>query len=76
MIYYFDVIETYVKTVGVEAEDLNQATYRVEELYRSKDISIDTLPNDIEFAYIQDEVEDIIATGYITPDEIETFTLN
>ena len=76
MIYYFDVKETYVKTVGVEAEDLNQATYRVEELYDSKVFDLDGLPTEIEFEHISDDIKELIEEGDVALDEIETFTLN
>jgi hypothetical protein len=76
MIYYFDVKETYIKTVGVEAESLRHATERVEELYYSKNIDLSGLPNEIDFNYVQSEVEDLIETGDITPEEIETFSLS
>lgn len=73
MIYYFDVKETYVKTVGIEADDLSSAQYRVEELYNCRDFDCGGLPHDIEFEYVQDEVEDLIRQSYITQEEIEVF---
>ena len=75
MIYYFDVTETYVKTVGVEAEDLNQATYRVEELYDSRVFDFGELPHEIEFEHISDDIKELVEEGGITLDEIETFLL-
>ena len=75
MIYYFDVTETYVKTVGVEAEDLNQAAYRVEELYDSRVFDCGELPREIEFEHISDDIKELVEEGDITLDEIETFLL-
>ena len=75
MIYYFDVTEAYVKTVGIEAEDMQQARERVEELYDSKDIDLGGLPYNVFFEYVQAEVQELIDETLITPDEIETFTL-
>ena len=75
MIYYFDVTETYIKTVGIEAEDMQQARERVEELYDSKDIDLGGLPHNVFFECVQTEVQDLIDETLITPDEIETFTL-
>lgn len=73
MIYYFDITETYVKTVGIEADSLSQAFCRVDELYHSKDIDLFGLPDDIEIEYVQDMVEELTEQGDITPEEIEVF---
>lgn len=73
MIYYFDVKETYVKTVGIEADSMRHAAERVEELYDSKAFDLGGLPNEIEFECVQTEVKDLIKQTLITPEEIEVF---
>jgi hypothetical protein len=74
MIYYFDVKETFIKTVGVEADDLCHAEERVEELYHCHEFELKRVyPHDIEFEYVQDEVENCMKQGFITPEEIEVF---
>lgn len=73
MIYYFDVKETYVKTVGIEADSMRDAAERVEELYDSKVFDLSGLPNEIEFECVQTEVKDLIKQTLITPEEIEVF---
>lgn len=73
MVYYFDVKETFIKTVGVEAEDLQQAVTRVEDLYDSKTFDLGGFPHEIEFEHISDDVEDLIKETLITPEEIEVY---
>ena len=73
MIYYFDVKETYIKTVGVEAEELEQAVTRVEDLYNSKAFDLGDLPHEIEFEHVSDDVEEFIKQKIVTPEEIEVY---
>lgn len=73
MIYYFDITETFVNTVGVEANDIQQALLRVEELYDSKVFDLGGLPHDIEIECVQAEVQDLIDLKLITPEEIEVY---
>lgn len=73
MIYYFDVKETYIKTVGIEAKDLSHAYERVEDLHHCCEFDLGELPHEIEFEYVQDEVEDCIKQGDLLPEEIEVF---
>ena len=73
MVYYFDVKETFIKTVGVEADNLHQATYRVEELYDSHTFDLGGLPHEIEFEHVSNDVEELIEQTLITPEEIEVY---
>ena len=40
MKYYFDVTEKYIKTVAIEADNLEQAQKRVENAYDKKEFEI------------------------------------
>jgi hypothetical protein len=71
MVYYFDVKETFIKTVGVEAEDLQQAYKRILKIYNSKKINFDKQSDEISFNCIQDEIENSIMTGDIDPKDID-----
>lgn len=73
MVYYFDVKETFITTVGVEAEDLQQAAYRVEELYDSHAFDLGGLPHEIEFEHVSNDVEELIEQKIVTPEEIEVY---
>lgn len=72
MKFYFDIIETNVKTVSIEANDLSQALKKVEEAYEKKEFVINReLPDDIEFKNVTSEVENLIKETLITEEEIE-----
>lgn len=73
MIYYFDVKKIFVKTVGIEADNLQHACERVEDLYDCNIFDLGKFPQDIEIEYVQDEVENCIAQGDLYPEEIEVF---
>lgn len=73
MVYYFDITETFVTTVGVEADDIQQAFVRAEELYDSKVFDLGGSPHDIEIECVQAEVQDLIDLKLIAPEEIEVY---
>lgn len=73
MKYFFDVSETFIKTIAVEAENLSQAKERLEQAYNQKKINISHKhPDDIDFKYAQKEVEECIEQGFVSSDELET----
>lgn len=72
MKFYFDVTETNVKTIAIEADTLEQAAKRVEEAYLKKEFAINReLPDDIEFKDVTNEVKNLIKETLITEEEIE-----
>ena len=74
MIHYLDITETFIKTVGIEADSLNDAMDKAEELYENRAFILHReYPSDIEFESVQYEVEHSIAQGFVTPEEIEVF---
>ena len=68
MKYYFDIRETFTKTVSVEADNLLSAEQMVQKLYHNDDINIDySHPDDVDFKNIEEgqllEVEYIDTVG-------------
>ena len=56
MKYYFDVKETFIKTVCIEADNLEQAEARVQNAYKREEFDIDReYPDDVEFKKIDEE---------------------
>ncbi len=77
MKFYFDVTETNVKTIAIEAEDLEQALKRVENAYNQKEFSINReYPDDVEFKEVTEEVENLIKEGLVPEKELKTFNCN
>lgn len=53
--YYFDVTETFIKTVAVDADNLEQAMQRVETAYRREEFEVDhTYCDEIEFKNVDE----------------------
>lgn len=77
MKFYFDVTEHTTKTIAIEAENLEQALKRVESAYDRKEFTINReAPDDVEFKYVQEEVENLIEEGLVAEEEFETFDCN
>lgn len=77
MKFYFDVKETFVKTVAIEADNLEQALHRVDKAYRRDEFEIDKeYPDEIDFKDVTIEVEEFFQTGDCAEEEIETFNCN
>ena len=74
MKFYFDVIETFIRTIGIEADNLEQAERRVEGAWRRSEFEIShNHPDDIEFKEVTTEVEEFFEAGDCAEEEIETF---
>lgn len=77
MKFYFDVTETFIRTIAIEADDFDQAEKRIAAAYNRKEFEMDrTAPDDVEFVNAQKEVEESIEQGFFSPDELETFDCN
>lgn len=77
MTFYFDVTETFVKTIAIEADSLGQAQRRIESAYNRKEFEINREhPDDIDFKPAQSEVEGCIDAGFFAKEELETFDCN
>ena len=77
MKYYFDVTETFIRTIAVEADDFEQAEKRVNAAYNRKEFEINhEHPDDIEFKDVQKDVEESIEQGFFSSDELETLDCN
>lgn len=56
MKYYFDVKETFTKTVCIEADSLEQAEQRVQNAYKQEEFDINReYPDDVEFKCISED---------------------
>lgn len=74
MKYYFDVVETFVRTIAVEANDPIQAELRARNAYKREEFEIDREhPDVIGFQHVTTEVEKFFQTGDCAEEEIETF---
>lgn len=77
MKYYFDVTETFIKTIAIEADSLEQAEKRIENAYENKEFKISReYPDHIDFKCAQEVVEECIRDGFIHESELETFSCN
>ena len=77
MKFYFDVTETFVQTVAIEAKSREQARRRIEGAYNRKEFEIDRKhPDDIVFKDVQKEVKKSIREGFVAEEELETFNCN
>ena len=77
MKFYFDVTETFVQTIAIEAKSREQAQRRIESAYNRKEFEIDREhPDDVDFKYAQKEVEECIREGLVAEEELETFDCN
>ena len=72
--YFFDVKVTTVQTIAIEASSLEQAYRRVDSAYSRQEFVIDrATPDYVNFDYAQKRVEECIAMGFYSADELETF---
>ena len=72
--YYFDVKQTVVNTIAIEADSPEQAKKRVATALKTGEFVVtDGKWDDIELVEVQEEVEKCIASGFCHPDEIATF---
>lgn len=77
MKYYFDVIEKYIKTIAVDADNLYQAKKRAEKAYDRKEFEISNIAFDeVEFVHAQEKVEECIKEGFFAEEELVTFNCN
>lgn len=77
MTYYFDVKETFIKTIAVEADNFTQAKQRINKAWHRGEFEIDhNNPDDVEFIYAQETIEKYIKDGYFTKEELETLDCN
>lgn len=74
MKFYFDVAETFIKTVAIEADNLEQAQRRVESAHCRGEFEIDhEHPDVVDCKNATTEVEEFFKTGDCAEEEIETF---
>ena len=72
MKYYFDVIEKFIKTIAVEADNLTEAESKLERAY-NKEFKINRdYPDDVIFQNPQTEVEECIQEGFFAAEELTT----
>ena len=77
MKYYFDVTETFIKTIAIEADNLEQAEKRIEKAYENNEFKISReYPDYVDFKNAQEVVEECIKDGFIHERELETFSCN
>ena len=56
MIYYFDVKEIFVKTIGIEANNLEEAKKRANNAYHYEEMEIDySIADDVQFINVNEE---------------------
>lgn len=72
-VYYFDVEETFIKTIGIKASSFEQAKKRAEDAWHREEFTIfHDAPDEIEYTPVPD-VKESIVHGFILAEEIETF---
>jgi predicted RNA-binding Zn-ribbon protein involved in translation (DUF1610 family) len=77
MKFYFDIIETFIRTIAVEADNLEQAQLRVGSAYHREEFEIDhEHPDAVAFNNATTEVEEFFQTGDCAEEELETFNCN
>lgn len=77
MKFYFDVTETNVKTIAIEANDFEQALRRAKKAHERKEFIINRESfDDVEFKDVTEEVENLIEKGFVAEEEFETFNCN
>jgi hypothetical protein len=77
MKFYFDVTETFIKTIGIEADTITQAQLRIDSAWRRREFEIQhKYPDEIEYKHVTAEVKEFIQTGDCSEEEIETFNCN
>lgn len=77
MKFYFDVTETFVRTIAIEADNLEQAERRIDGAWHRNEFEIDhEYPDEYEFKEVTTEVEEFFQTGDCAEEEIETFNCN
>ena len=74
MKFYFDVSEIFIRTIAVEADNLEQAQRRVEGAWKRDEFEIDhNHPDEVDFKEVTTEVEEFFQTGDCAEKDIETF---
>ena len=77
MKYYIDVTETFIKTIAVEADSLEQAQQRVEDALHNEEFKIEhKYPDNVQFPDATDVVKECIEEGFCAEEEIETLKCN
>lgn len=75
--FYFDVTETFIKTIAIEADNFEQANERIKSAYHRKEFKMDhEYFTEVEFVNVQEEVEQSIKDKFIAEEEFETFNCN
>ena len=75
--FYFDVTETFIKTIAIEADSFEQASERIKSAYHRKEFKIGhEYFTEVEFVNAQEEVEKSIKDKFIAEEELETFNCN
>ena len=73
MKYYIDVTETFVKTIAVEADSLEQAQQRAEDAWHNEEFKIShKYPDTVQFPDATGVVKGCIEEGFIAEEEIKT----
>lgn len=59
--FYFDVTETFIKTIAIEADSFEQASERIKSAYHRKEFKIGhEYFTEVEFVNAQEEVEKVL----------------
>lgn len=77
MTYYFDVKETFIKTIAVEADNYTQAEERINAAYDRGEFEIlRNSPDEVECCWVQEEVEQCIEEGVFSKEDLEIIDCN
>ena len=77
MKFYFDVTETFIKTVAIEADNLEQAKRRVDGAWHRGEFDIShEHPDEVDFKNATSEVEAFFQTGDCAAEDFEILNCN
>ena len=75
--YYFDVVKKYSRTIGVEADNFEQAKKRVEQAFDNSEFEINQdYFDDVDFNDATRSIKETIKEGFVAEEEILTFNCN
>lgn len=75
--YYFNVVKRYSKTIGIEADNFEQAKRRAEQAFDNGEFEINQdYFDDVDFNNDTRNIEETIKEGFLSEDEILTFNCN
>lgn len=75
--FYFNVVKRYSKTIGIEADNFEQAKKRAEQAFDNGEFEINQdYFDDVDFNNCTKDIEQTIKEGFLSEDEILTFNCN